>query len=670
MKLNPQQQEAVEYLGGALFVLAGAGSGKTRVITEKIAYMITQAGYKPHHIAAITFTNKAAKEMQERIALRLSKEDTRGLTVSTFHSLGMRILREEAPHIGYKRNFSILDSSDSGRIMGELLGSTGRESVFKAQHQISLWKNALITPEQAVQAACDDWERQIATVYASYQATLTHYQAIDFDDLIRLPTLLLQSNSEVRQKWQKRLRYLLIDECQDTNACQYALMRLLAGFEGMFTAVGDDDQSIYAWRGANMENLRKLQDDYPQLKVIKLEQNYRSTARILKIANQVIANNAKLFPKTLWSNLGEGEPARVVACENEQREAEFVVHQIAKNKIVYGAEYADFAVLYRGNHQARVFEEALRAARIPYKLSGGQSFYDKAEIKDVLAYMRLLANPNDDPAFLRAATTPKRGIGDTTLGKLNEYAKQHECSLFEAASSLHALSELSSKSRDSVQQFMALLHDYTRRAQDDDAGETVQDLLRDIQYEQHLQTSNEDSPKAAENRWRNVQSLCEWIDNKSEDGERNLVNLSQTIALMTLLEGKDGEQIDAVNLSTLHASKGLEYPFVYLVGCEEGIFPHADSVEEGGLEEERRLMYVGITRAKQQLTMTHCLKRKRQGAWQFNEPSRFFDEMPQSDLIISGRKSGNTPMTQAEGRAAAQSILAMLDKLSPPKLQE
>ncbi|MDK4680008.1 DNA helicase Rep [Kingella negevensis] len=664
MKLNPQQQEAVEYLGGALFVLAGAGSGKTRVITEKIAYMITQAHYKPHHIAAITFTNKAAKEMQERIAQRLGKDQTRGLTVSTFHSLGMKILREETPHIGYKKNFSILDGSDSGRIIGELLGSSGREPIFRAQHQISLWKNDLKTPEDAFQAARetdDEWLQQVAQVYAAYQATLEHYQAVDFDDLIRLPTLLLQNNSDVRLKWQKRLRYLLVDECQDTNACQYALMRLLTGIEGMFTAVGDDDQSIYAWRGANMENLRRLQEDYPALKIIKLEQNYRSTARILKVANNVIANNPKLFPKTLWSQFGEGDVVRVIACKDENHEAEFVVNQIARNKVVYGADFADFAILYRGNHQARLFEDALRSARIPYQISGGQSFYDKAEIKDVLAYMRLLANPNDDPAFLRAATTPKRGIGDTTLGKLNDYAKQHECSLFEAAGSLKAMESLSTKSRESVQQFMALLHDYRERATVDAAGEVVQDLLSDIQYEAHLNGQDENL-RAAEMRWRNVQDLAGWLERKGEDGEKNLIELTQTIALMTLLEGKDDEEVDAVKLSTLHASKGLEYPFVYLVGCEEGLFPHADSVEEGNLEEERRLMYVGITRAKQQLTLTHCVKRKRQGVWQFPEPSRFIDEMPQQDLEILGRKGGAPIVSKAEGRARLGGMLDMLNK--------
>ena len=659
MKLNPQQQAAVEYLGGALFVLAGAGSGKTRVITEKIAYMITQAGYKPHHIAAITFTNKAAKEMQERVSARLGREQTRGLTVCTFHSLGMRILREEAQHIGYKKNFSILDASDSARIIGELLGSSGREAVFKAQHQISLWKNNLQTPEVAFQAADDDWAKQIAQVYAAYQATLENYQAVDFDDLIRLPTLLLQQNSEVRLKWQQRLQYLLIDECQDTNACQYALMRALVGLEGRFTAVGDDDQSIYAWRGANMENLRRLQEDYPQIKIIKLEQNYRSTARILKVANHVIANNPKLFPKTLWSQLGEGEVVRVVACQSETHEAEFVAQQIARNKLIYGANFADFAILYRGNHQARLFEDALRSARIPYQISGGQSFYDKAEIKDVLSYLRLLANPDDDPAFLRAATTPKRGIGDTTLGKLNDYAKQHECSLFQAAQSMEALAALSAKNREAVQQFVYLMQDYQARAAADDAGEVVQNLLQEIEYESYLAGADEGG-KAAEMRWQNVQDLAGWLAKKGEEGEKNLIELTQTIALMTLLEGRDDGEVDAVKMSTLHASKGLEYPFVYLVGCEEGLFPHADSVEAGALEEERRLMYVGITRAKQQLTLTHCIKRKRQGTFVFPEPSRFINEMPQSDLDILGRKGGKPIVSKEEGRERLGNMLAML----------
>ncbi|MCF7528787.1 DNA helicase Rep [Neisseria lisongii] len=660
MKLNPQQLAAVQYLGGPLLVLAGAGSGKTGVITQKIKHLITHIGYPAHQIAAITFTNKAAKEMQERIAKMLPRNQTRGLTICTFHSLGMRILREEAEHIGYKKNFSILDSTDSAKIIGELAEMTGKEALFKAQHQISLWKNDLKMPEAVFQTASNEWEKQTARLYAGYQATLENYQAVDFDDLIRLPAMLLQNNSEVRNKWQRRLRYLLVDECQDTNTCQFTLMKLLTGLEGMFTAVGDDDQSIYAWRGANMENLRKMQEDYPQMKIIKLEQNYRSTARILKIANQVIANNPKLFPKTLWSQLGAGEIVKVVACQNEQHEAEWVVSQIVKQKLVGGdkTRYADFAVLYRGNHQARLLEEALRSARVPYQLSGGQSFFDKAEIKDILAYIRLLANPNDDPAFLRAATSPKRGIGDVTLGKLNHYAKEHECSLYEAALNGNAQSLLATANQTHLQAFMTMMERYRNMAETADAGQLLNDLLKEINYETHL-LNNEDG-KAGEIKWRNVCDLAGWLARKSGEDGKNIIEIAQTIALMTLLEGKDEEEIDSVRLSTLHASKGLEYPYVFLIGCEEGILPHSDSIEENNVEEERRLMYVGITRAKRQLTLTHCLKRKRQGVLHFPDPSRFIAEMPQEDIKILGRKDSDPIVSKAEGRSMMADMMQML----------
>ena len=660
MKLNPQQQAAVQYLGGPLLVLAGAGSGKTGVITQKIKHLIVNVGYLPHTVAAITFTNKAATEMQERVAKMLPKSQMRGLTICTFHSLGMKILREEANQIGYKKNFSILDSTDSAKIIGELLGGTGKEAVFKAQHQISLWKNDLKTPEDAVQTASNVWEQQTARVYASYQETLQSYQAVDFDDLIRLPAVLLQQNSEVRNKWQRRLRYLLVDECQDTNTCQFTLMKLLTGAEGMFTAVGDDDQSIYAWRGANMENLRKMQEDYPQMKVIKLEQNYRSTARILKIANKVIENNPKLFTKKLWSQFGEGEIVKVVACQNEQHEADWVVSQIVKQKLVGGdkTQYADFAVLYRGNHQARIFEEALRSARVPYQLSGGQSFFDKAEIKDVLSYLRLLANPNDDPAFLRAVTTPKRGIGDVTLGKLNTYAHEHECSLYEAAQTEEALTLLNNTNRQHLQAFMDMFGSYRAKAETSEAGELINSLLKEIDYENHLLASEEG--KAGEIKWRNVNDLTGWLERKGEQDGKNIIELAQTVALMTLLEGKSEEEVDAVKLSTLHASKGLEYPYVFLVGCEEGILPHNDSIEEDNVEEERRLMYVGITRAKRQLTLTHCVKRKKQGTWQFPEPSRFIDEMPQEDIKILGRKGSDPIVSKEEGKSNLAGLLDML----------
>lgn len=665
IKLNPQQYKAITYLQGPLLVLAGAGSGKTRVITEKIAYLINKAGYPAHQIAAITFTNKAAREMQERISSLLSKSQSRGLTVCTFHSLGMRVLREEAQAAGYKKQFSILDAADAGKIIAELLGSSGREAVFKAQHQISLWKNDLKTPEQVLLEADHIWMQQMAQLYASYQETLQSYQAVDFDDLIRIPVILFRDQPDICYKWQLRLRYLLIDECQDTNTCQYALMRLLTASEGKFTAVGDDDQSIYAWRGANMENLRLLQQDYPKLQIIKLEQNYRSTARILRVANQVIANNPKLFAKTLWSEYGLGDMVDVHVCQNETHEAEMVINRILRQKLIGGEKvhYRDFAILYRGNHQARVFEEALRSHRIPYRLSGGQSFFDKAEIKDVLAYVRLLANPDDDPAFLRAVITPRRGIGETTLAKLNDYAKQVHCSLYQAADSITALTTLSTKSREQLQQFMALLADYQQRVWRESAGVLLQNLLEDIAYEAYL--LNTEEGRTGEIKWRNVQDLLRWIGKKAEEEGKNLLDIAQTIALMTLLEGKDDDEADVVSMSTLHASKGLEYPHVFLVGCEEGVFPHADSIEMGNLEEERRLMYVGITRAQKTLTISHCFKRRRAGNWEFHEPSRFITEMPAEDIRLLGKKGAESIVSKAEGKSILASMMANLEQKQP-----
>ena len=660
-QLNPQQLEAVHYLGGPLFVLAGAGSGKTRVITEKIAHLIREVGYAPHNIAAITFTNKAAAEMQERTAAMLGSRQTRWLTVCTFHSLGMRLLREEAQHIGYKKNFSVFDGSDSGKIIAELLGSSGRDAVFRAQHKISLWKNDLLTPEQAFQVASNQWERQTAQLYAGYQETLHSYQAVDFDDLILLPTRLLQNEAGIRIKWQMRLLHLLGDKCQAPTPCQYTLMKLLTGAEGRFTAVGDDDQSIYAWRGANMENLRLLQQDYPALKIIKLEQNYRSSARILRVANQVIANNPKFFPKTLWSQYGEGEPVRIIACQNEQHEAEYAAGNIIcrRNQSGGSLNYADFAILYRSNHQARLFEEALRSAHIPYRVSGGQSFFEKAEIKDILAYLRLLANPDDDPAFLRAATPPKRGIGDATLSSLNRYAAAASCSLYAVANTAEALAQLPAAGREALRQFTALMQSYQSRAQSEPAGSLIQELLADIRYETYLLEHEEG--KSGEIKWRNVQDLCAWLARKGEQDGKTLIELSQTIALMNLLDSRSKEETDTGALSTLPASKGLAYPRVSLAGCEEGLFPHADSVEEGNLDEERRLMYVGITRAKHSLTLTHCVKRRRQGGWQFPEPSRFIGEMPQADLKILGRKGGEPIVSHEEGKANLRSMLDMLN---------
>ncbi|MCH2220368.1 MAG: UvrD-helicase domain-containing protein, partial [Dechloromonas sp.] len=431
--LNPQQREAIHYLDGPLLVLAGAGSGKTRVITQKIAYLVQDCGFQPRNIAAITFTNKAAKEMQERIGKILSPARANDLQISTFHSLGVRILREEAKALGYKPRFSIFDSADCAGILSEAAGTVDKATVRILQSLISNWKNALVAPEAARHLANDEHQKLAAHAYLSYEATLKAYQAVDFDDLIGLPVKLFSEHPEIADKWQNRLRYLLVDEYQDTNACQYQLLKLLTGVRAQFTAVGDDDQAIYGWRGADIDNLRKLPAEFPALKVIKLEQNYRSTVRILKAANNVIANNEKLFDKKLWSEHGHGEQIAVTAYRDNDAEAEGVVMKLQAHRFEQRSQFKDYAILYRSNHQARIFEEYLRDHRIPYLLSGGKSFFDKAEIKDIIAYLRLLANEDDDPAFIRAATTPKRGIGAATLQVLGTYAGERHVSLFAAA---------------------------------------------------------------------------------------------------------------------------------------------------------------------------------------------------------------------------------------------
>ncbi|MDN0076621.1 UvrD-helicase domain-containing protein [Crenobacter sp. SG2303] len=662
--LNPPQRSAIQYLDGPLLVLAGAGSGKTRVITFKIAHLVRHAGISARNIAAITFTNKAAREMMERVGKILSPAEAKGLTVSTFHSLGMRILREEAPHLGYKPQFSILDAYDAGKIIADVLNTTSKDEIRKVQSQISLWKNDFQSAEQRVTLAETEWDRVCAQVYLSYQATLTAYQAVDFDDLIRLPIELFRKHPEVLEKWQNRLRYLLLDEYQDTNTCQYQMVKLLTGVRGMFTAVGDDDQSIYAWRGANMENLRLLQQDFPKLKIIKLEQNYRSTARILRAANSVIANNPKLFEKQLWSELGLGEPIHVVQCKDEDHEAETVISRLLAHKFENRTRFADYAILYRGNYQARIFEQALRNQRIPYQMAGGQSFFDRTEIKDVLSYLRLVANPNDDPAFIRALTTPKRGVGNVTLEKLGAYAGERHKALFLAAQEEGFRSQVQPAQLAPLEEFCRFINTLTYRASREPAGELVQEMLKAIGYEAWLYDSEE--PRPAEMKWKNVQELVAWLGKKGEADGKNVIELVQTIALITMLEGRDEGEVDAVHMSTLHASKGLEYPYVFLVGCEEGILPHSESVDNGMVEEERRLMYVGITRAQRMLTLTHCVKRKRAGEWQFVEPSRFIAEIDKSDLRYFG-KPGTEPMvSRSEGKARLASLSALLaDKNKP-----
>jgi ATP-dependent DNA helicase Rep len=658
--LNPPQREAIRYLDGPLLVLAGAGSGKTRVITQKIAYLIEECQVQPAHIAAITFTNKAAREMQERIGKLLPGKPLQGLTVSTFHALGARILRQEAKACGLKPNFSILDAGDSAAIVAELLKNPDKAQVRAVQSRISMWKNSLLSPEQALAAAQDPLENGAARLFAEYERTLRAYQAVDFDDLIRLPALLFDAEAEILTRWQGRLRYLLVDEYQDTNRCQYRMLKQLAGPRAAFTAVGDDDQSIYAWRGADVENLNTLQVDFPQLKVIKLEQNYRSTTRILKAANSLIAHNPKVFEKRLWSERGHGAVIQANACRDGEHEAELVVMKLQAHKFEHRGAFRDYAILYRGNHQARVFEQQLRSQNIPYLLSGGQSFFDRAEIKDVNAYLRLIANSDDDPAFIRAVTTPKRGIGGTTLEALGLYAGQRRISLYAAAFEAGADSHVNAKQLSAVREFGAFIHRLESRAAREPARLVLEDLLKAIGYEQWLFESCE--PGEAEAKWANVRDFVDWLGGKGDEENKNLLELGQTVALLSMLD-KNDQDLDAVQLATLHAAKGLEFKNVFLVGVEEGVLPHRDAEAEGRIAEERRLMYVGITRAKQSLHLSWCEKRKQGKEWRTCAPSRFIEEMNPGgdDMKISGGTQ-DTPPDKLAGRAKLAQFKALLNK--------
>ena len=747
MLLNPAQREAIRHLDGPCLVIAGAGSGKTRVITHKIVHL-ADAGVRPSTIAAITFTNKAAQEMAERLGEMLKSRGDEKPLVSTFHSLGVQILRRNGRAVGLKSNFSILDADDCMNILQEAIATTDRKLLRIAQSKISLWKNALIEPEEAAAQAADANEHTIARAYRNYAATLTAYQAVDFDDLIRLPVRLLQQHADVTQGWRERLRYLLVDEYQDTNACQYELLKLLVGPRAAFTAVGDDDQSIYGWRGATLENLHRLEKDFPELKVIKLEQNYRSSQSILTAANRLIDHNPKLHAKRLWSEHGIGDPLTVVACDDDEHEAESVVMRLQAHKFERRGKYADYAVLYRGNHQARVLEQAFRKEKIPYVLSGGQSFFERAEIRDLISYLRLLSNDDDDPAFIRAVTTPKRGVGTSTLEALGTYAGERHVSMFAALFETGFEMRVGARQLEPLRAFGEFINRIVFRSTREPAGPLLDELIDAIDYRAHLYSSHEE--KTAASRWQNVCDFVDWLKKRAEQDSpgigsskaaasphgTTLAQLAQTVTLLSQLDRKDGE-VDAVRMTTIHASKGLEFPHVFIVGCEEGLLPHrgdekpddkdeaaearkpaparvgattpatraslsnaaaaraalaaraaarpdggapgsvaalaaragaTTSVRVGGgprapeadaarIEEERRLMYVAVTRAQRSLVLTWCKQRKRAREMLPREPSRFLGEM-QLDVSPGDRRT----VTNVDAKAKLAGLRALLSQ--------
>ena len=668
--LNPKQIEAVRYTAGPLLVLAGAGSGKTRVITQKIAFLVRACGIAPRHICAVTFTNKASREMRERVARELKGRDGRGLRVSTFHTLGLDLLRREHAAAGLRPGFSLLDAQDSESLIREhLRGSPGAEAESPAAvtHRISRWKNDLVDPATALAQAEDDHEARLAGLYADYERSLRVYNAVDFDDLILTPVRLLGEHPDILERWQGRIRYLLVDEYQDTNGAQYELVRRLVGPSGAFTVVGDDDQSIYAWRGARPENLVRLKDHYPSLKVIMLEQNYRSSARILALANHLIANNPHVFEKRLWSEFGPGDPPRVIHCRDEAHEAERVVSEILHYKLAESVPFGDMAILYRGNHQARPFEKALREHNVPYFLSGGTSFFARTEVKDLMAYLRLLANPDDDAAFLRVVNTPRREIGPNTLERLASYAAERRVGLLAACDELGLGEHLGERQRERLGQFAALVRSYARRAELDPAAAS-RALIDAIDYPGWLR-ENASSRAVADRRLENLTDLIDWLGkldkqdpSKASLKDKTLGEMVSHLTLMDVMERQDEETGgDRVHLMTLHAAKGLEFPQVFLVGMEEELLPHRTSIEEETIEEERRLAYVGITRARRSLAFTLARRRKRYGEIVHTKPSRFLAELPEDELDWDDRRKSDPETAKARGMAHLASLRGLLD---------
>jgi len=664
MKLNEAQESAVTFVSGPCLVLAGAGSGKTRVITNKIAHLVRNCDMPARYIAAVTFTNKAAREMKERVAQTLGKPEARGLKVSTFHTMGLTIIKAHVKDLGLKPGFSLFDDKDSFALLNDLTSDTldgDKDQLQLLQSCISNWKNDLILPDALLKSATSTGEREFAEAYKRYQDNLKAYNALDFDDLILLPTLLLKSSEAIRAKWQSKIRYLLVDEYQDTNTSQYELVKLLVGERARFTVVGDDDQSIYSWRGAKPQNLHLLQQDFPRLNVIKLQQNYRSSGRILHCANILIQNNPHLFDKTLFSELQYGEPLKVIEAKNEEHEGERVVAELLAHKFMNRTQFKDYAILYRGNHQSRIFEKLLMSNRIPYKISGGMSFFGRAEVKDIMAYLRLLVNQDDDNALLRIINTPGRGIGRATLEKLGNFANSLGVSMFEAATHPNLNSVLPDKAFHSVSTFARWVVELSDNAERGNTADAVRNMIRTMGYEEWLYETSA-SPKAAEMAMANVSTLFGWVNDMLEgndlDQPMTLTEVVNRLILRDMMErGEDDGEGDQVQLMTLHASKGLEFPVVFLVGMEEGLLPHQSSIDEDNVEEERRLAYVGITRAQRELIFSLAKERRQFGEVINPEPSRFLFELPPDDVQWENQKP---KATKEERQQKAQVGIANL----------
>lgn len=661
--LNTEQLAAVQHLSSPLLVLAGAGSGKTRVITYKIAHLIDVCNYKPNKIYAVTFTNKAAHEMAERITKILGSK-AKGLTVSTFHTFGLNFIRQEHQTLNFKANISIYDAEDSLNLLRDISGKDNVdivEQLSKQQQQISHWKSASLLPAAAIATAKTPAEFATANLYATYQHTLHSYNAVDFDDLILLPLQLLQTNANLREKWQNKIQYLLVDEYQDTNASQYELVKLLIGPRNCLTVVGDDHQAIYAWRGADQENLQNLQKDFTNLKIITLEQNYRSTGTILQAANSLISHNPEIFRKNLWSTLGTGDPIRIIANNNEQEEATRIATEIHQHKFLNQTKFSDYAIMYRSNHQARIMEQALREYQIPYQLSGGTSFFARSEIKDILAYLKILVNPDDDGAFLRIANVPRREIGPSTLEKLSAYANMRELNLFTASFELGLEQSITGKPLHKLREFCTWLRATAVAIEQENSIAIIKGMLEQIDYATWL-LDNCNNPTVAEKRMENVHDLLAWLEKIMRDDLSLAAAINKMLLIDILNRQEEENDLDRVNLLTLHAAKGLEFPYVFILGLEEGLLPHRNSIDTNSIEEERRLAYVGLTRAQRNLTLTLSKQRRRYKELIDCTPSRFLAELP-TELVIwegAGHANKDPLQRQQHGKAQLSALKSML----------
>lgn len=639
MSLNESQIEAINYISGPCLVLAGAGSGKTKVIVNKIIHLIKVCNYDPKEILAITFTNKAAYEMQNRVLnlLPLSLKCIYETNISTFHALGLKIIKSELKLLKLKPNFSIFDKYNQIKVLQEIISKKDNIFLKKVQNVISNWKNRLLRPHEVKNFyySCQDIE--FANYYKLYDSYLKKFNILDFDDLIFLPTLLLKNYPESRNRWNTKIKYLLVDEYQDTNFIQYELIKLLSNKKSNFTFVGDDNQAIYSWRGANINNFLLLKKDYDCLRIITMKRNYRSSGRILKIANKLIQNNLIFFEKELFSNFNYGPVIEIISAKNESDEAKKVLARIMLHKLTNNTQYKDYAILYRSNYQVKIFEKFLIQFKIPYQILENKSFFSLSEIKDLVSYLRLIINPNDDIAFLRIINKPLRGIGLITVNKLKKFAKFKQKSLFIVSSSIDLESIVSKRIFKRLQEFVFLIKNISLQLQSD-PFRTLQEFLVKTRYLEWL-TKRYDNLNLRNQSINNVLIFLNWIICEVQKKivlDKSIINILFEIisdfVVQISLNNDEKHNSNCLQLMTLHASKGLEFLYVFIVGVEEGILPHYRSIIKKHVDEERRLMYVGITRAKKELFFSYSIQRFQYGVLIDTKPSRFLLELPNDDL--------------------------------------